>query len=281
RRSAVSALSGLVSSDTSVRDQIVSKLSDEAGSVRSSAVNVLSGLVGSDASVRDQIVSKLSDDVWQVRKQAVEALAELISRYETLRDTLLPWLGTVAEHGENELAEATRRLLSHKFAPLLVKEPILYAKVIDMLKSPAWPMRHGAAMTLIAMPDGPPSESLPMLRGLIDDMRGEESWPERLQVAEILINDRDHELSQRAIAVALEALDYATQPWYYLPISGAAVRRQAAQILGQLEPLYRNDTIFARLVRMMREDEDANVRDAAYGALLRLAAAPEETPSIP
>ena len=87
---------------------------------------------------------------------------------------------------------------------------------------------------------------------------------------------RDRDLSQRAITLALEALDYATQPWYDLPDAGARVRQEAARILGQLDPLYRDERIFARLVRVLQEDADADVRDAAYGALLRLAAAPEE-----
>jgi hypothetical protein len=42
-----------------------------------------------------------------------------------------------------------------------------------------------------------------------------------------------------------------------------------------LEPLYRDEAIFARLNRVLTEDASEEVRDAAYGALLRLAAAPE------
>ncbi len=130
-------------------------------------------------------------------------------------------------------------------------------------------------MALIGMPGGPPAEVMPKLRGLLTDMRGEESWPNRLQVAEILINNRDLELDRRAIDVALEALDFATQPWYYLPRLGRKVRRQATQILGQLDPLHHEPRIFERLARVLAEDEDEAVRDAAYGALLRLAAAPK------
>ena len=64
-------------------------------------------------------------------------------------------------------------------------------------------------------------------------------------MAELLINDGDHQLSQQAIQVTLDALDFATQPWYYMPRLGP----QAAQILGQLEPLYRDEKVFARLTR--------------------------------
>jgi hypothetical protein len=164
------------------------------------------------------------------------------------------------------------------YAPLLVHQPELLAQVAEMLTSPAWPMRQGAAWTLITMPDGPPPHLRPALLGLLNDSRGEESWPERLQGCEILINARDRDLSQHAIVLALEALDYATQLWYDLPHTGARVRQDAARILGQLEPLYRDERIFTRLVRVLEDDTDANVRDAAYGALLRLAAAPEQEP---
>lgn len=130
-------------------------------------------------------------------------------------------------------------------------------------------------MALVAMSGGSPSHLRPKLLSLLDEQRGEESWPERLQVAGILINDRDEDLSKHAMHVALAALDYATQPWYHLPLAGGRVRKQAASILGNLEPLYRDDAVFARLARVLDEDDDEHVRDAAYGALVRLAAAPE------
>lgn len=55
------------------------------------------------------------------------------------------------------------------------------------------------------------------------------------------------------------------------------MREQAARILGQLEPLYQDEKIFTRLARVLTEDTNAEVRDAAYGALWRLAAAPART----
>ena len=74
----------------------------------------------------------------------------------------------------------------------------------------------------------------------------------------------------------MQALDYATQPWYFMPQAGREVHKPAALILGQLGPVYRDEAVFQRLARVLEEDEDEEVRDAAYGALLRLAAAPEE-----
>ncbi len=70
------------------------------------------------------------------------------------------------------------------------------------------------------------------LLGLLNDTRGEESWPERLQGCAIFLNDRNRDLSRRASAIMLEALDYATQPWYDLPDTGPRVRQEAARLLG-------------------------------------------------
>lgn len=51
--------------------------------------------------------------------------------------------------------------------------------------------------------------------------------------------------------------------------------RQAALVLGKLEPLASNQRAYDRLLHVMKHDEDADVRDAAYGALVRLARARE------
>jgi len=247
--------------------------------VRRAAVRALAGVVASDERIRQAILTKLEDPVWSVRHMAVRMLIPLVESDNEIKQRLLSWLGVIDEEpnwlGIQETAQETQRLLADAYAPLLATDPKLLDQVTTMLTSPAWPVRQGAARTLIAMPGGPPPHLLPTLRGLLDDMRGEESWPQRLQVAELLINDRDQTLSRRAIAVALEALDYATAPWYNMTRLGPQVRGQAARILGQLEPLYRDEAIFTRLTRILTEDASEEVRDAAYGALLRLAAAPE------
>ena len=82
-------------------------------------------------------------------------------------------------------------------------------------------------------------------------------------------------VSETAIAVCLEALDYGTQPWEYLPQSGE-IRQQAALVLGKLEPIRYDDRVYQKLLSVMKKDSDARVRDAAYGALVRLARAREE-----
>ena len=311
RSVAVRALASLVATDEQTKAAITTKLDDDDNNVRSAAVRALTSLVATDEQTKTAITTKLDDVNWQVRRAAVRALASLVATDEptktaitaklddasisvrsaiaTLllsppnsaeRKSYVNWLGLIAETDRTTREifnhHAARQKMSQQFAQQVAIEKELYAQVVSLLNARAWPLRHGAAMTLIAMPGGPPAELLPRLRHLLEDMRGEESWPNRLTVAQLFINERDEALSQHAIALCLEALDYAAQPWYHLPQSGAAVRKQAALILGQLEPIYRNRQIFDRLDRLMREDKDAEVRDAAYGALMRLAAAPEE-----
>ncbi|MBA3533129.1 MAG: HEAT repeat domain-containing protein [Ardenticatenales bacterium] len=283
RAAAVGALAPLVGSDATARQAVEVRLADADNDVRAAAVGALAPLVGSDATARQAVEVRLADESGNVRTAAVRSLLPLLTRDEELRPRLLSWLGTLIEEGRgqtySDTGEDTRRAVADAYAPLLAEDEALLAQVVAMLDSVAWPARQGAAWAIIAMPGGPPPHLLPKLCALLDDMRGEESWPERLQVAELFINDQDRDLSQRAIATALAALDYATQPWYDLPKEGSKVRQQAARILGQLEPLYRDEAIFARLARVLHEDQSEEVRDAAYGALLRLAAAPERTES--
>jgi len=270
---AIEGLASLVTTDTAIREAILAKLQDESSDMRQVAIEGLASLVTTDTAIREAILAKLQDESSDVRQTAVEALIPLLLQDKSLRLGLLPWLGMKNNYAWSTIH--TRRLLANTYALLLPQDHNLLTSITALLTSSAWPTRQGAAWALIAMPGGPPPHLLPQLRGLLDDLRTEENWPERLQAAEVFLNARDPELSRHAITLALEALDYATQPWYGIPREGAQVRQTAARILGQLDPLYRDDTIFARLARVLEEDEDENVRDAAYGALLRLAAAPE------
>ena len=74
--------------------------------------------------------------------------------------------------------------------------------------------------------------------------------------------------------MCLEALDYGTQPWEDLPES-RHVRKQAALVLGALEPLTSNRRAYSKLLHVMKHDDAAEVRDVAYQGLVRLALARE------
>ncbi|MCE7987973.1 MAG: NACHT domain-containing protein [Caldilinea sp. CFX5] len=317
RQAAVQALAYMISIDGNMRDVIFAKLHDHGWQVRQAAVQALTGLVNTDNTVRDAIVTMLNDDDFDVRQAAILALADAVGTDATVRDAitsrfrgdnygivkqkalqvllnngidenlelyeLINWLGVAYEtlpdrpEDDQKCIRQFRAWLAKYIAVRIPEKPDVLFKVVSLLDSPAWPVRCGATLVLLNLPDGPPTDLMPQLLALLHDERGEESWLKRLDMAGLLINDCDVELSQLAIETALEALDYATQPWYHLPQSGPAVRKQAATILGQLEPLYRNDKVFAKVAQVMQTDQDPEVRDAAYGALLRLAAAPEAT----
>ena len=85
-----------------------------------------------------------------------------------------------------------------------------------------------------------------------------------------LDNDLFNATSAGAVELCLEALDYGTRPWEYVSDSGN-VRKQAALVLSKLEPLEHNQRVFDKLLGVMQDDADADVRDAAYEALVLLA----------
>ena len=72
------------------------------------------------------------------------------------------------------------------------------------------------------------------------------------------------------IDLCLEALDYGTQTGEELSKS-LKVRQQAALVLGKLEPLFFHERVYDKLLQVMERDQYLSVKDAAYGALVRLA----------
>lgn len=275
RSAAVRALKDLLKDDGRLRETVLEKLDDVDPYVCQASIDALQDLVVSDEHVRDLVLSKVDSSDFGIRLAAVSALAPVVEGATGLEDRLLPWLGVVAENVWVQAAERARHRLARGYASVLSRDSRLLNRVKLMLCSCAWPERAGAALTFIYMPGGPPKDVMPVLRNLLDDHRAEESWQQRLQAASFLINDRESRVSRGAIAAAVEALDYAVRPWYDLQHGGSMVRAQAVEILGELEPSYRDDAIFARMARIISEEDDRSVLDAAYQALLRLTVAPE------
>ncbi|MCP4661297.1 MAG: hypothetical protein GY856_38325, partial [bacterium] len=128
--------------------------------------------------------------------------------------------------------------------------------------------RQGAAFALLAWPGGPPAEVRDRILAVLEDRRDLDSYAARLEAASYLLNR--NATSAGAVELCLDALDYGTRPWEYLPAS-KNVRKQAALVLSKLEPLEHNQRVFDKLLGVMQDDADADVRDAAYEALVRLA----------
>ena len=214
------------------------------------------------------IIAKLDDGDSYVRQAAVQALAPLVPIDPALRSHFAALLDDVKFRVQGAAVQA--------LAPLFPIDPTLRSRLTALLNGADSYVREAvvqALASLMAMPGGPPPELQLRLHALLDYTRGTDSWSERLQACEILLNGDDHALSQRAIDLTLVALDYAIPPSGYSDFyTSRRVREQAARILGQL--LYQGEKIFTRLARLLAEDTEADVRDAAYRALVRLAAAP-------
>ncbi len=288
--------------DPAIRDAVIETMNDESQPVRAAAVAALASWVAADSSIRSALLEKLNDDRAGIREGIVRALASELEKDETICAAFLDRLKNDVSPVRLACAEAFTRLphdrgpgrkiwprvqlwlsmdrrqgwgwfsvqqkIAERIAARLPGEPEIRSWVIGQLNEIRWSARLGAMRTLLAWPGGPPAEILGKILTALDDRRGLESYPARLTAASFLINR--NETSPEAVELCLGALEYGTQPWEDLPDSGR-IRVQAALILGKLEPIEKTPHVYEKLVHVLRCDENALVRDAAYTVLLRLA----------
>lgn len=309
RVAALEALAGLVAQDPRVRDATLSLLEDKDSYVRWSTLRSIRSIVRIDSEAEAAVRRRLEDGKAEIRARAVETLsecacsspsllaliagrledrafevrvmaAEAISRdlpdtaeASELRARVSSWLAV-----EFDL-ETTRELdprvrerilvrLGRLLGPRLPNDASLRDSLVAQLRDPRWSARCGAAVALLAWPGGPPDDILERIAEALDDRRGFEAYPAQLAAAAALINREAY--ADQSIELCLEALDYGARPWECLRDSHE-VRMQAALVLGKLEPLFYDKLVYERLLHVMEQDEVGEVRDAAYGALVRLA----------
>jgi HEAT repeat protein len=142
--------------------------------------------------------------------------------------------------------------------------------LMNGLRAPRWSTRLGAAVALLASPLVAEPDVVAEVILALDDSQGLESYEAQLSAAPFLINREPY--TNHCVALSIEALSYGTQTWEWLP-NGGRIRRQAAVILGGLEPLKYLPDANEKLLDVLRRDIDPEVRDAAYTALVRLAGA--------
>ena len=229
------------------------------------------------------MLDRIDDPDSYVRWAAVSALVQMdegeISTAEL--ETIKEWLGAdVDRHndlipyfGETDLDTMRRSLAAH-IGTCLPDEPELRDWVFRLLDGPRMSSRVGAAMALMQWRGGPPAEVVERVLATLEDCRDLRSYPARLTAASYLINRDPY--SSEAVEVCLHALDYGTKPWELLSQSGE-IRKQAALVLGKLDPLYFDAHIYEKLRCVMYNDEDPEVRNSAYAALARLAGARERS----
>ncbi|MBI3943717.1 MAG: HEAT repeat domain-containing protein [Chloroflexi bacterium] len=274
RAAAVEALAGLVGSDADIRAAVVARLGDSDNYVRVVAVQALAGLVGSDADIRAAVVARLGDSDNYVRAAAVQALAGLVEVDDSLRQRLQPFLGS-----DDQLfriyslrEENPGKTLEYHWGRMIANDMAARSEVINLLNSVDWRLRRSAAEILAeAGQECLAQARLPLLTTL-EDNRGLDVWPAHIAVAELFLND--DRFAAEATNMLIQALDYGAHPLIFISDAGD-VRRQAALALGKLKASFRQPHVFARLERLLQEERDPEVLDAAFNAMQSLAAVPE------
>jgi hypothetical protein len=216
----------------------------------------------------------LASDDFDVRKEIVFGLAPLSDTGQAAQEffeEIFSWL-QIDHHFDSEPSKF-RQTLADTLAPRFPTQVGLRQQVATWLDSPRRSARLGGLAALLAWPGGPPAEFLPRLCTFLEDRRDPRSFTLRLAAAAPLLNR--NETCREAIEVCLEALDYRELPWEHLESQDSGIRSEAALLLGKLEPVYYDDRVYTRLLDVMKTDSNSKVRDAAYGALLRLALARE------
>lgn len=286
RWSTVRVLKGMVGTDPKLEEAILKRLEDGSEGVRCVAVDALSGLCGTSPVVTSAIVDRLSDPEFEVRVTAAEVLTR--RPIETmdgvpLLDRLRPWLAVNFDREsvrelDPRVKERILLQLPSLLGPRIPVDSDLLEILLDQLREPDWAARGGAALALLAWPEGPPDEILDRIFEALDDRRGLEAYPAQLTAASFLINRNDY--AREAIDLCLEALDYGARPWQSLRES-REIRKKAALVLGKLEPIFFEERVYNKLLAVMETDEDDGVRDAAYGAVVRLARVREQVVGAP
>jgi hypothetical protein len=240
-------------------------------------LETLVSVLGDAEEARQAILLKLEDRHFQVRLLVVEVIAKCQNEalFESLCPRLWLWLSldedgsTPNPYGSpSEWPRSVQAQLAKRFGSRLPTDSSLYAYLLEMLRAPRWSARLGAVLALLAWPGGPPGDVLTQVFSALEDPRGLEAYPAQLTAASFLINQND--TVAEAIELCLEALDYGTQLWEDID-SSREVRKQAAFVLGKLEPVFYEPRVYDKLLHVLHHDEDADVRDAAYGTLVRLA----------
>jgi HEAT repeat protein len=294
RQAALAALSRVVEKDLEARRLVLGRIEDERCEVRQEAVRALANLVGRCPDATAALVGRLADEHFTVRLAAVHGLTGGApeSLHQSTLDQLLPWLsldvGYNFEVRPRKICEV-RAQMARFFSLQLRADSRLRDRLVGQLRDPRWSARLGAVLTFFAGPDTPAEGIREVIFQALCDRRGLEAFPAQLTAASFLLNRSND--AKALIEMCLEALDYGTQPWEYLPLGSIAdrnrfvlgapvgsgdVRRQAALVLSKLEPIAYDERAFSKLLHVLESDEDHDVRDAAYGALVRLARAREQ-----
>ncbi|GAB4191611.1 MAG: hypothetical protein OHK0022_05440 [Roseiflexaceae bacterium] len=303
--SAIWALAPLMQTHTVVRAALLQCLNNPNDRIREYAIKTLAPLDDQEVALREALLACYHDSRLSLRGWTVEHVARLYGedgialllrslndpnpsvqlavRAQLLRSgsrdpAFVAALLSALRSPEQFIKPYQRGLLSVKDLPEEVKylarltrdDEAVRASVIDLLGSPDWRQRGGAAHVLAAAGAEHVRAALPQLLAALDDWRGQEAWQPRLAAASALVNhDR---FGDQAIALLQQVLAANTEG---VLIPEGRVRAQAVQALGQLRALHRRRDVAEQIVGLLSSEQDGTVLDGLYHALSALASAPE------
>ncbi|HEU4325061.1 MAG TPA: HEAT repeat domain-containing protein, partial [Roseiflexaceae bacterium] len=272
RAMAAQALGGLAERDEAVRTTLLERLTDDDSYVRAAVVGALGGLAERDEAVRTALLERLFDEGYGVRAAVLEATLLFLTSASNRLPMLMPLIATDLQQYYIIIDSSLSRRLAERYADLARTDPQLRAAITEQLSAEDWRLRAAAVQILEAAGEDALREALPQLLAALDDRRGLDSWPARLEAAALLLNDDRH--GEPALACTLQALAYDTDALF--PAEGAAaVRQQAALTLGKLKALHHRRDVAARIAALLGSETVPQALDGLYDALTSLASAPE------
>ena len=262
-----------VRASTRLRSELLRRFQARQNLMRERVARIFAHCLDDEA-VKEAVLDALERDDFRIRLALVDELCRSHPDRleEEIEEPLRGWLLADAKSDfrsfhdfDEDRLEEVRRRIAGRLGSRLPEDAELREWLMEQLGNARWSARLGAALALLAWPQGPPPEITERVLATTEDRRGLESYPARLTAARFLA--QDGELAATAIDLALEALGYGIHPWEHL--SGSAwVRRQAVGILSRMQ---RYSDLRTRaheaLLRSLQEDPEPEVRDAAFEAL--------------
>jgi HEAT repeat protein len=270
RGAAVRALASVVATDETVRDALLARLADEDRFVRFFAAHALASVVATDETVRDALLARLADEDEDsyVRGAAVRALASVVATEETVRDALLARL---ADEDDNVRGAAAEALAGVVATEETVRDALL-ARLADEDENSY--VRGAAAEALAGVVVIDEDTRFRLLNLLAD-----KDWKVRITCAsilmQVLVNNRQLQLELIRWIGAIDRGDSYRTPGSLSEgqFSGARkLRHSLAKVFGPF--LAENVDVLASVLQALTSESWA----ARQGAIWTLAAMPDNVP---
>lgn len=272
----IRAFKPLVATVPQVRERMERKLQSPHEWIKEAEMDALSPALQKDTELVQQFKGFLLDSDVLVRLATASAFIEscsfsdlIPSHWKELLDCLrFDDVVDLSYLYDSQHLFRKQILLADAMAKHLEQIPQLKTELLSWLEDARLSARQGALLVLDRWPGGAPVEIQDRMEQARQDQRDLRSFPARLAAAAYLINRDPH--SQTSIQVCLQALSYGTETWEYMRTS-REIRKQAVSILGSLEALHYEESVYQALLKVLQNDSARDVRNQAYRALVSLA----------